>query len=78
MTATRTSTTTTDIDIDIGLTPGEVLARSNQNMTPDKSGYDHCNPEDFELCPMEVKEQRHRITLGIAADAGAGDPVMPR
>ena len=65
-------------DVDVSLDPGEIAARKKQNATADDDGFFECNPEDVELCPVEIKERRFRIKRGLTADSGAGDPVMPR
>ena len=63
---------------DVNLTEGERKARVKQNMTPDEEGFCECNPEDVDLCPVEIRERRFRLKRGITADSGAGDPVIPK
>ena len=37
-----------------------------------------CNPDEVELCAMDLKERRYRLKLGLTADSGAGVPVILR
>ena len=65
-------------DVNVNLTPGERRARLKQKELPDENGYYECNPNDVELCPVEIKERRYKLKRGLTADSGAGDPVIPR
>ena len=37
-----------------------------------------CNPDEVELCAMDLKERRYKLKRGFTADSGAGDPVVPK
>ena len=37
-----------------------------------------CNPDEVELCAMDIKERRYRLKRGFTADSGAGDSVIPK
>ena len=65
-------------DDDIDLTEGEVKAILKQQIVPDTEGSMECNPDEVELCAMDLKTRRYRLKRSLSGDSGAGDPVIPR
>ena len=59
----------------VELTSGEVSNRKRQKLVPDENGFFDCNPDDVDLCRMEVRERSYGLRRGVIADSGAGDPV---
>ena len=37
-----------------------------------------CNPDEVELCAMDIKERRYRLKRALTADSGAGDSVITK
>ena len=45
-------------DDDIDMTEGEVKAIRKQSSVPDAESFTECNPDEVELCAMDLKERR--------------------
>ena len=63
---------------DIKLTEGEIRAIIKQKGIPDQDFFMECNPDEVELCAMDIKERRYRLKRGLTEDSVTGDPVIPK
>ena len=66
------------LEHDVRLTEGAIRAIIKQKGYPDEDGFMECNPDEVELCAMDIKERRYRLKRGLTADSGVADPVIPK